>query len=135
MFLFLLLLCVLDDTDQLFMLDIFERSFDRDEALGVLIMDPVTSRTESFMRACRFRFPGPPSFVKDSPACWTDSGLLELPLQLIGVVFILLKFGLYERPTLMGLMCGHVSAHLPCDKTSMRLVRKERVRASLPRPD
>jgi hypothetical protein len=55
-----------------------------------LIMDPVTSWTESFVRACRFRFPGPPPFVKDCPACWTDSGLLELPLQFIGVVFILL---------------------------------------------
>ena len=90
MFLLFLLLCVLDDADQLFVLDIFERSFDRDEAFGVFIMDPMTSRTESFMRACRFRFPGPPPFVKDCPAGWTDSGLLELPLQLIGVVFILL---------------------------------------------
>jgi hypothetical protein len=65
MFLFLLLLCVLDDADQLFMLDIFERSFDRDEAFGVLIMDPVTSWTKSLMRAYRFRFPGPPPFMKD----------------------------------------------------------------------
>ena len=47
MFLFLLLLRVFDDADQLFVLGIFERPFDRDEALGVFIVDPVTSRTES----------------------------------------------------------------------------------------
>ena len=82
MFLFLLLLRVFDDADQLFVLCIFERPFDRDKALGVCIVDPVTSRAESLVRACRFRFPGPPPFLKDFPAWWTDSGLLELPLNL-----------------------------------------------------
>ena len=80
MFLFLLLLRVLDDADQLFVLGIFERPCDRNEALGVGLVDPVTSRTESLVRACRFRVPGPPPFVKDGPACWTGRGLLELPL-------------------------------------------------------
>ena len=90
MLLFLLLLRVLDDADQLFVLRIFERSLDRDEALGVCIVDPVTSRTESLVCACRFRFPGPAPFVKDCPACGTDGGLLELSLQFLGVVFVLL---------------------------------------------
>ena len=90
MFLLLLLLRVFDDADQLFMLGIFERSLDRDEALGVLIVNPVTSWTESLARACGFRFPGPPPFVKDCPACWTGSRLLEFSLQFIGIVFILL---------------------------------------------
>ena len=90
MFLFLLLLRVLDEADQLFVLDIFERPFDRDEALGVSIMDPVASWTESLVRAYWPRLPGPPPFVKDCSACWTDSGLLELPLEFIGVVFVLL---------------------------------------------
>ena len=90
MFLFLLLLRIFDDADQLFMLVIFERPFDRDEALGVFIVDPVTSRTESLVRTCRFRFPGPPPFVKDCRASWTGCGLLELSLKFIGVVFVLL---------------------------------------------
>ena len=56
MFLFLLLLRVFDDADQLLVLGIFERSFDRDEALGVFIVDPVTSRTASLARL-RVSFP------------------------------------------------------------------------------
>ncbi len=68
MFLFLLLFRVFDDADQLFVLGIFERPFDRDEALGVFVVNPVTSRTESLVRACRFRFPGPPPFLKEGSA-------------------------------------------------------------------
>ena len=36
--------------DQLLMLDILEGPSNRDEALGVCIVDPVTSRTESLVR-------------------------------------------------------------------------------------
>ena len=90
MLLFFLLLRIFDDADQLFVLDILEGPSNREETLGVLIVDPVTSWTESFMRTCRFRVPGPPPFVKDCAACWTDSGLPELPLQFIRVVFIFL---------------------------------------------
>jgi hypothetical protein len=90
-FLFLLLLRIFDAADQLFVLGIFERPFDRDEALGICIVNPVTSRTESLVRARQFRFPDPPTYLKNCPACWTDRGFLELPLQFIGVVFVLLN--------------------------------------------
>ena len=90
MFIFLLLLRVFDDADQLFLLGIFEGPFDRNKAFGVFILDPVTSWTESFVRACRLRLPGPSPFMKDCPACWTGSGLLEFPLKFIGVVFVFL---------------------------------------------
>ena len=88
--LFFLLLRVLDGADQLFVMDILEGPSNRDEAFGVFIVDPVTSRTESLVRACRPRLPCPPPIEEDCPASWTGSRFLEFPLKFIGVVFILL---------------------------------------------
>ena len=133
-----LLLRVFDDADQLFMLGIFERSLDRDEALGVCIVDPVTGRTESLVRICRFRFPGPPPFVKDCPACWTDSGLLQLPLQFIGVVFVFLirLVSASPQPRRDLGMCRYVTVYPPwLTRRLTNPAKRAGDRASPPWPD
>ena len=105
MFLFLLLLRVFDDADQLFVLGIFERPFDRDEAFGVFVPNPETGRADNLVGSRRLRVPGPAAFMKQGSALpcrpWAPRVFPSTCMCRVGTLD---KFGLCGTPSPDGIL-------------------------------